>query len=143
MADESERPGTCKSNVGVEAMDEPWTKRIVPSRPGEVPARFSQRKRLTSPLVVQCSCPAMLGSAAISGSFPSARRSPSSVTFHRSSEEHGARATVEPHVHALADGESLTGAGLHAHAGAVEQRDVAVGEVAEVRRLGDLAGKAF
>jgi len=63
MADESGRPGTWRSKVGVEAIDEPWTKRIVPRGPGDEPAAFSQRKRRTSPFVVQCSRPTMLGSA--------------------------------------------------------------------------------
>src|SRR2546428_833735 len=38
MADESGRPGTWRSKVGVEAIDEPWTKRIVPRGPGDQPA---------------------------------------------------------------------------------------------------------
>ncbi len=68
MADESERPGTWRSNVGCEAIDEPCTNRMVPRGPGEAPAAFSHRKRRTSPFFVQCSRPTMLGSA-VMGSF--------------------------------------------------------------------------
>src|SRR5438128_9585028 len=66
MAEECGRPGTCRSKVGCEAMDEPCTKRIVPRRFPGVPdgaAFFCHRKRRTSPagvaLVVQCSLPFM------------------------------------------------------------------------------------
>src|SRR6267142_5985712 len=48
MADESERPGTWRSNVGCEAMDEPCTNSTVPSGPGQAPADFSQRNRRPS-----------------------------------------------------------------------------------------------
>src|ERR1043166_3120790 len=58
MAEESGRTGTCKSNVGVEAMDEPCTNRIVPAGPDGSPAYFSHRNSRTSlPLLVQCSSP--------------------------------------------------------------------------------------
>src|SRR5918995_6484441 len=61
MAEESDRPGTCRSKVGVEAIDEPCTKRMVPLvAPGRL-AGFSQRNRRTSPLPVQCSRPATSG----------------------------------------------------------------------------------
>src|SRR5438046_9185022 len=56
MADEFGRPGTCRSNVGCEAIDEPCTNRIVPFFPPPG-ARFSHRNRLASPFLVQCSCP--------------------------------------------------------------------------------------
>ena len=57
MAEESGRPGTVRSNVGCEAIEEPWTKRMQPM--GRVPAagRLFQRKSFTSPLRVQCSVP--------------------------------------------------------------------------------------
>src|SRR4051812_46232021 len=56
MTDEPGRPGTCRSKVGCDAMEEPCTNRIVPrfSAPTE---RFSHMKSLTSPLLVQCSSP--------------------------------------------------------------------------------------
>src|SRR5215204_7286434 len=56
IADEPGRPGTCRSNVGCEAMDEPCTNRMVPAFSG-ASDRFSHRNSLTSPLVVQCSSP--------------------------------------------------------------------------------------
>src|SRR5438093_11616303 len=59
IAEESERPGTCKSKVGCEAIDEPCTNRIVPERPAGSSAYFSHRNRRTSPLLVQCSSPRM------------------------------------------------------------------------------------
>src|SRR5690348_1904022 len=57
MAEESERPGTKRSNVGCAAIDEPCTKKIVPRAfvPG-AGLRF-QRKSFTSPFAVQCSVP--------------------------------------------------------------------------------------
>src|SRR3954447_15576148 len=58
MAEESERPGTCRSNVGCDAIDEPCTNKMVPAGPDGSPAYFSHRKRRTSsPLLVQCSSP--------------------------------------------------------------------------------------
>src|SRR3954463_11662964 len=56
MTDEPGRPGTCRSKVGCDAMEEPCTNRIVPrfSAPTE---RFSHMKSLASPLLVQCSSP--------------------------------------------------------------------------------------
>src|SRR3989440_1889879 len=58
ITEECGRPGTCRSKVGCEAIDEPCTKRIVPLG---VPAAegFCQRKSLTAPLRVQCSLPCM------------------------------------------------------------------------------------
>ena len=60
IADESGRPGTCRSNVGCEAIDEPCTNRIVGFAASGVPTYFSQRKSLMSPLRVQCSFPVTL-----------------------------------------------------------------------------------
>src|SRR3954453_919942 len=57
MTDEWGRPGTCKSKVGCEAIDEPCTKRMVPAVVAAGCLR--QRKSLTSPLRVQCSVPFM------------------------------------------------------------------------------------
>src|SRR5688572_5683120 len=59
------RPRTCRSNVGCEAIEEPCTKRMVPSGGGDVPAVFSHRKSRTGPFVVQCSRPVTAGSATI------------------------------------------------------------------------------
>src|SRR6185436_18713805 len=60
ITDESGRPGTVRSNVGCDAIDEPWTNSTAGLSAGE-PTNFSQRKRRTSPsavgFVVQCSTP--------------------------------------------------------------------------------------
>src|SRR3982750_2806693 len=58
IAEECGRPGTSRSKVGCEAIDEPCTKRIVPRvvSCGD----FCQRKIRTSPLRVQCSLPFMV-----------------------------------------------------------------------------------
>src|SRR5579862_9043554 len=53
----SGRPGTCRSKVGCEAMDEPCTNRMVPAGPDGSGAYFSNRNRRTSPFWVQCSSP--------------------------------------------------------------------------------------
>jgi hypothetical protein len=56
IADESGRPGTCRSNVGCEAMDDPCTNRIVPAVFAGSPAYFSNKKSFTPPsFVVQFS----------------------------------------------------------------------------------------
>ena len=54
----SGRPGTCRSKVGCEAIDEPCTNRIVPMVFAGSPAHFSNRNSFTPPsLLVQCSSP--------------------------------------------------------------------------------------
>src|SRR3954453_19946869 len=68
MAEEPGRPGTCRAKVGVDAIDEPCTNRMVPAGPDGSPAYFSQRNRRTSSsLFVQCSSPftATFGETAI------------------------------------------------------------------------------
>src|SRR6476646_563631 len=58
MAEESGRPGTCRSNVGCAAIEEPCTNKIVPMLLPGSPAHFSHRNSFTPPsLVVQCSSP--------------------------------------------------------------------------------------
>src|SRR5438105_7207904 len=60
MTEESVRPGTCRSNVGCEAIDEPCTNRIRPCGPEGSPAFLFQRKSFAPPsLVAQCSLPVM------------------------------------------------------------------------------------
>src|SRR5215470_12227877 len=59
MTDESGRPGTCRSKVGCEAMDEPCTNRMVPAVLAGSPAHLFHMNSFTSlPLLVQCSVPA-------------------------------------------------------------------------------------
>src|SRR3954468_7683584 len=55
MTDESARPGTWRSKVGCEAIDEPCTKRIVPI--GLAAGVLRHRNSLTWPFLVQCSMP--------------------------------------------------------------------------------------
>src|SRR6476659_5999030 len=57
IAEESGRPGTSRSKVGCEAIEEPCTNRIVPLVCAGSPATLFQRNSLTSPLLVQCSVP--------------------------------------------------------------------------------------
>jgi hypothetical protein len=59
------RPGTCRSNVGCDAIDEPWTNRIVPFASRGSTALFRHRNSRTSPLRVQCSVPCNLASLII------------------------------------------------------------------------------
>src|SRR5215470_3905863 len=60
IAEESARPGTCRSKVGCEAMEEPCTNRMRPAGPAGSPACLFHRKSFTSaPLPVQCSVPAI------------------------------------------------------------------------------------
>src|SRR5690242_4377194 len=58
IAEESVRPSTWRSKVGVEAIDEPCTNRMVPTLLAGSPAHFSHMNSFTSlPLLVQCSSP--------------------------------------------------------------------------------------
>src|ERR1043166_1193342 len=58
IAEESARPGTCRSKVGCEAMEEPCTNRMRPAGPAGSPACLFHRNSRTPPsLVVQCSVP--------------------------------------------------------------------------------------
>ena len=59
MAEESVRPGTWRSKVGCEAIEEPCTNRIVPLVLAGSSATLFHRNSLTSPLLVQCSVPGM------------------------------------------------------------------------------------
>src|SRR5437016_12344523 len=59
IAELSGRPGTSRSKVGCEAIDEPCTNRIVPFVFAASPATLFHRNSLTSPLLVQCSLPGM------------------------------------------------------------------------------------
>src|SRR4051812_40366895 len=71
ITDECGRPGTCRSKVGCEAIDEPCTKRIVPL--AALPALLRQRKSLMSPLRVQCSVP-FIGGLMYPGFYARIRR---------------------------------------------------------------------
>src|ERR1700720_2073478 len=68
ITDESGRPGTCRSNVGCAAIDEPWTNRMVPAVFAGSPEDFSNRNSLAPCLVVQCSSP-LIATAAFVISF--------------------------------------------------------------------------
>src|SRR3954469_8828950 len=57
MTEESGRPGTVRSKVGCDAIDEPCTKRTVPCFAVAAAFAFCQRKSRTSPFLVQCSRP--------------------------------------------------------------------------------------
>ena len=52
IAEESGRPGTCRSKVGCAAIDEPCTNRIVPAVSFGSPAHFSNRNSFTPPSLV-------------------------------------------------------------------------------------------
>src|SRR5674476_843472 len=57
MADEYGRPGTDRSKVGCDAIDDPCTKNKVPAGGTFGEAFFCQRNSRMSPLRVQCSRP--------------------------------------------------------------------------------------
>src|SRR3954466_6060587 len=57
IAEESGRPGTSRSKVGCDAIEEPCTNKMVPFVAAGSPATLFQRKSLTSPLLDQCSEP--------------------------------------------------------------------------------------
>src|SRR6185436_14995629 len=57
ITEECGRPGTYRSKVGCEAIDEPCTKRTVPKCGTPAAGFLFQRKSRTSPFFVQCSVP--------------------------------------------------------------------------------------
>src|SRR5436305_8544617 len=57
IADEFGRAGTSRSKVGCDAIDEPWTNRIVALVLAGSTACLFHRNSFTSPLLVQCSVP--------------------------------------------------------------------------------------
>src|SRR5258706_3014461 len=57
MTDESGRPGTLRSKVGCDAIDEPCTNRIVPFSACPAAGRLRHKNSRTSPFIVQCSIP--------------------------------------------------------------------------------------
>src|SRR5215475_7257670 len=60
ITEESARPGTCRSKVGCEAIDEPCTNKIRPAGPdGSPPCLFQRNRRTSPPFSVQCSSPRM------------------------------------------------------------------------------------
>src|SRR5262245_41298321 len=65
IADESGRPGTCRSKVGCDAIDEPWTNRIVPLASRDSTLLLRHRNSRMSPLRVQCSVPCTVTSLII------------------------------------------------------------------------------
>src|SRR5258708_19478204 len=70
MAEESARPGACRSKVGCDAMDEPCTNRIRPAGPeGSPRCLFQRNKRTSLPFCIQCSSPRMAVVAAERGLF--------------------------------------------------------------------------
>src|SRR3954465_16038624 len=66
MADECGRPGTCRSKVGCEAIDEPCTKKIVPRAVPDATG-LCQRNSLMSPFLIQCSEPFMDAKPSVCG----------------------------------------------------------------------------
>jgi hypothetical protein len=61
ITEECGRPGTCRSKVGWEAIEEPCTKTIVPRGAPPAAAALRHRNSLTSPLFAQCSTPCIGG----------------------------------------------------------------------------------
>src|SRR6187200_2532650 len=59
ITEESGLPGTVRSKVGWPAIDEPWTKKMVPLVAWPEGGSFCHRNSLTSPFLVQCSTPLM------------------------------------------------------------------------------------
>src|SRR5688572_4104859 len=88
IAEECGRPGTCRSKVGCEAIDEPCTNRIVPRGPPAAEG-LCQRKSLMSPFLVQCSVP-FIGTHPSSGNRPSilCKNPAAHVRLRRRLDEH-------------------------------------------------------
>src|SRR5580704_7801717 len=69
ITEESGRPGTCKSNVGCAAIDEPWTNRMVPAVCFGSLAHFSNMNSFAPSLVVQCSSALIAAAVEVATSF--------------------------------------------------------------------------
>jgi len=68
ITEEYGRPGTFRSKVGCEAIEEPWTKKMVPA--AAPAARLRQRNSFTSPLRVQYSLPWVSTACCAMEAFP-------------------------------------------------------------------------
>src|SRR6266849_7972218 len=83
ITEESGRPGTCRSKVGCEAIEEPCTKSTVPCFRAPAAGGFCQRNSRTPrapPLRVQCSFPKSAGRAADATRFTPTPRKSRSLT---------------------------------------------------------------
>src|SRR5215471_6693716 len=83
ITEESGRPGTCRSKVGCDAMEEPCTNRIRPAAPVGSDAYFSNRNRRTSPFCVQCSSPRIAAGGATGLCMRVLHNSDTAVMAHR------------------------------------------------------------
>src|SRR5215510_15930390 len=130
IAENSLRPGTCRSKVGCEAIEEPCTNRMVPRVCAASPAYFSHRNSFTSlPLLVQCSSPRMAG-LGVTGLF---------IVWLRllCAAEHAAALGVDLDRDIGADLETLKRMRLHPQHLARRQRRVVFADIAEEDVAGD------
>src|SRR5688572_10775461 len=117
ITDECGRPGTCRSKVGCEPIDEPCTKRMVPF-PAPPMELFSHRNSLTSPLRVQCSLPCIevpgsVGAATLSYGYLFVQES----TASRRRDLHGGSKRDARHVPEAADASRARARGSAGHPG--------------------------
>src|SRR5262245_59772412 len=113
IAENSLRPGTCRSKVGCEAIEEPCTNRMMPRVCAESPAYFSHMNSLTSlPLLVQCSSPRMAG-LGVTGLFIVELRLLLWCALAAGAAEHAAALGVDLDRDIGADLETLKWMGLH------------------------------
>src|SRR5579871_2485615 len=70
IAEEFGRPGNWKSKVGCDAMEDPWTNRMIPFAAAGSTAHLFHINRFTSPLRAQCSVPGFWWIIAFMHVFP-------------------------------------------------------------------------
>src|SRR5262245_23766595 len=140
MAENSLRPGTCRSKVGCEAIDEPCTNKMVPRVCAGSPAYFSHMNSFTSlPLLVQCSSPRMAG-LGVTGLFISCLRW--LLLCALAAAEHTAALGVDLDRNISADLETLKRMGLPPQHLTRRQRGVIFADIAEEDVTGDLGACA-
>src|SRR3954469_21994637 len=123
--------GACRSKVGVEAIEEPCTNRMVP-RSGPAVRRFSHKKIFWPLTLVQCSRPLALGTVIAS------LMSLSLVVLAR---EHAELAFIERDRDALAGGKFLARVALHPQHAAGSDLDHKLDQISEEGLIGDAAGE--
>src|SRR5262245_34487494 len=138
IAENSLRPGTCRSKVGCEAIEEPCTNRMVPRVCAASPAYFSHMNSFTSlPLLVQCSSPRMAG-LGVTGLFIIWLRLLRLRGLTAATAEHAAALGVDLDRDISADLETLERMGLHPQHLARRQRGVVFADIAKEDVIGDL-----
>src|SRR6188508_529058 len=133
-------PGTCKSNVGCDAIDEPCTNRMVPLSRVFWARRFSHRNSLASPFLVQCSLPWMW---MFSTCVVTRLLLLDAEQLRRGTAKHTALRGVDPDGDLVADREDLARMGLYPKRRTGVEAGIILADVAEEGAFADGGGCAI